>query len=194
MASKSLRAWQAEGRVWLDVVEETFALVRSPRRRIGPARRQIIHTYVLVLTSQFQRFCRDLHTESVDELTSHAAHEPLNAILKSRLTEGRKLDMGNPNSGNIGADFSRLGLQFWDRVHAHDATSASRKKQLDDMIQWRNAIAHHDFTRLANPMDLSISTVRRWRASCSGLAITFDDVLSVYLRERFGTSPWQERM
>ena len=31
---------------------------------------------------------------------------------------GRKLDHGNPNAGNLGADFGRLGLPFWSAVDA----------------------------------------------------------------------------
>src|SRR5487761_2241061 len=52
---------------------------------------------------------------------------------------------GNPNSGNLGSDFKRLGIDFWAEVKKLDARNADRLKRLDELNNWRNAIAHQHF-------------------------------------------------
>jgi hypothetical protein len=37
-------------------------------------------------------------------------------IVRGEFTRDRKLDKGNANPGNLGNDFNRLGLEFWDEV------------------------------------------------------------------------------
>jgi hypothetical protein len=111
--------------------------------------------------------------------------------MRAQFLTARRLDRGNPTSGNIGADFNRLGLDFWPELRRTHARSATRQEQLDRMAGWRNAIAHQDFevARLA-PVRLHLVTIRRWRGICTALAGSFEQVMSRYLRSVAGENPW----
>jgi hypothetical protein len=113
----------------------------------GPGRRhatqQINQAYAVMLSSQFQLFCRDLHTEAADVLTQAVGVPDVRlTILRAALTEGRKLDFGNPNPGNIGSDFDRLGLSFWGELGHAFPDIARLRNSLEELNRWRNAIAH----------------------------------------------------
>ena len=60
------------------------------------------------------------------------------------LVQNRKLDSGNPNPGNLGSDFNRFGLEFWDAVDQLDVRNPDRRGELQELNVMRNAIAHHD--------------------------------------------------
>jgi hypothetical protein len=137
MPSHALRHWQTRSRKVLDEFEATHAQLGGSSSSRRFARQQIAQAYVVALCSQFQRFCRDLHEEAVDGLTSDPAHEPLGRILRSNLSTGRRLDSGNPSPGNLGNDFGKLGVQFWDEVRQHNARNADRQKQLEELNGWR---------------------------------------------------------
>jgi hypothetical protein len=99
----------------------------------------------MLLSSQLQGFCRDLHSECVDCILGTIPPSILHGLLRDQLTLARRLNRGNPNAGNIGADFARLGLAFWKKVGEHDARNAVRQAKLHELNSWRNAIAHQDF-------------------------------------------------
>jgi hypothetical protein len=103
----------------------------------------------------------------------------------------RKLDRGTPNPGNIGGDFTRLGVPFWSNVLRDDARSKVRQSKLDELSQWRNAIAHQDFeSAKLRPASLTLPIIRGWRGACNGLARSFDRVMGRYIEEVSGRSPW----
>jgi len=64
MPSRALRNWQTRSRKVLDEVEAAHAVVGGGRGARGFARQQINQAYVVLLSSQFQRFCRELHDEA----------------------------------------------------------------------------------------------------------------------------------
>lgn len=140
----------------------------------------------MLLSSQFQRFCRDLHTESVVHITAALTPTTLQPVVHARLLEGRKLDRGNPNPGNIGSDFGRLGLDFWVAIQRHD------RRKLLDLAGWRNAIAHQDFRNrnLSPAPPLHLRTVRGWHSACGGLALSFDRVMADHIESLAGQRPW----
>jgi hypothetical protein len=193
MPSRALRAWQTRSRKVLDEIEAAHAVVGGARRARAFARQQINQAYVVVLASHFQLFCRDLHDEAADFLTSHAALQPVNRIFRNLLSAGRKLDRGNANVGNIGADFEKLGVEFWDEVRKRSSANGVRQRKLDELNVWRNAIAHQDFTRVGiGAQDrITLRRVRDWRSTCNALAMEFDVVMRLYLASVFGTAPWQ---
>ncbi len=166
-------------------------------RGTGPGTRaaslQINQAYVVLLAAQFQGFCRDLHDECI-----RAFVVPLSIInhriaIQLSLQLNRKLDRGNPNPSNIGSDFGRFGLSFWPLVEAHHSQNPARKTALDELNDWRNAIAHHDFptTMLkGSRLQLTLGQVQKWRKACNQLASSFDDVLFAHLHNLFGRSPW----
>lgn len=192
MPSRALRHWQTRSRKVLDEFEAAHALVDGTRAARRFARQQLAQAYVVLLCSQFQRFCRELHDEAIDDLTSEATHEPLNGILRSMLTGGRRLNSGNANPATLGSDFGRLGISFWDEVRRHDGRNARRQQLLDELNEWRNAIAHQDFRnpKLNGGEQVRLQDVRRWRRCCDALAMDFDAVLRLYLKSLMGRVPW----
>jgi len=147
---------------------------------------------VVLLCSHFQRFCRDLYSESIDHLTAQPAFAALVPVLRSALIVGLKLSIGNANPGNIGADFSKLGVDFWEQVRKRDRRNRIRQQRLEELHRWRNAVAHQDFTSpaIGGREALRISEIRAWRSVCECLALEFDRVMSVYLQSITGVRPW----
>jgi hypothetical protein len=154
---------------------------------------QLNQAYALLLSSEFQGFCRDLPTEGAAAVAGVLPSINLQTLMRDGLVLGRKLDTGNPNPGNIGADFNRFGLSFWSLVDAAHPRNPRRKALLEELNRWRNAIAHNAFDpsmlRSGRPR-LSRADVRRWRKACDGLARWFDRVMRGRLRAVTGTDPW----
>lgn len=147
----------------------------------------------MLLSSQFQGFSRDLHSEAVDHMCGPAGSGDARLdILRVRLTTGRKLDAGNPNPGNLGNDFGYLGIELWPALKKHDAGNALRQKSLETLNVWRNAIAHQDFdpAKLNHRVTVRLSDVRRWRKACEGLAVELDAVVGAYVGIILGVNPW----
>lgn len=158
---------------------------------------QINQGYLMLLSSHFQQFCRSLHSEAAAHLASNVA-PTLQYIVRSSFTVGRKLDQGNPNPGNLGADFSRLGMaMFWRDVVSLRAGNDARKDKLAKMGHWRNAIAHQDFTspthahELGGRTEITLAEVRAFRWNCRCLARDFDAVVLAHIKSVAGpTAGW----
>lgn len=196
MPSVSLNRWNTTGKARLDEVAQAHQAVGGSKPGRRAATLQINHAYAMLLSSHFQGYCRDLHSEATDHLCDHLADSWARPILRARLAEGRKLDSGNPNPGNLGADFGRLGMALWPAMRAHHARTVGRQAHLEKLNKWRNAIAHQDFSKVAD-LDLGggrvvlrLSDVRGWRAACEGLALTLDDVVGDHIRALVGAPPW----
>jgi hypothetical protein len=112
-------------------------------------------------------------------------------IVRAEFTRDRKLDKGNANPGNLGNDFNRLGLEFWDEVKTLNAKNSARNRALEMLNEWRNAIAHQHFdpAKLGSSK-LGLAQVRRWRKTCNRLARAFDLVMRNHIRSQTGSSPW----
>lgn len=192
MPSRSLRMWKASARKALDEIEAAHRAVRELRRGRRYAAQQINQAYVVLLSSQFQRFCRELHAQCVEHVSDATLPVDVGLLLRARLTEGRKLDAGNPNPGNIGSDFGRFGIGFWDEVRGRNPRNAGRQEQLESLMRWRNAVAHQDFSHpaLKRRKEVTITEVRRWRRACAMLALDFDAVMHAHLRKITGRKPW----
>ena len=192
MPSNSYQKWQHVRCVELDQIDHAHGSVAGRGRGRRYATQQINYAYAALLSSQFQGFCRDLHTESVYHVTQNTHPIAIRNVLNLEFTFGRKLDRGNPNPGNLGADFNRLGVNFWHEAQARDKRSAARRNHLDTLNLWRNAIAHHDFTdrRLGGQSRLNLQEVRSWRKACEGLARTFDILMKDHIFNLVGLHPW----
>src|SRR5436189_605038 len=116
MPSESLQAWSTGRRAALDEVEAAHRSVGGTGRGRRYLTQQINQAYAVLLSSQFQGFCRDLHTECAECLVAPVTSPVLKEIYRRNLLAGRRLDTGNPTRGNIGADFNRLELPFWAAV------------------------------------------------------------------------------
>src|SRR5438477_12896075 len=115
MASHSLARWRHAAKLRLAKIENARLAVGGRGVMAGLAAEQIKFAYVVLLSSHFQAFCRDLHTEAADFVYPAAAPQ-IQGILKMLLTQDRKLDRGNPNPGNIGSDFNRFNFNCWGEV------------------------------------------------------------------------------
>ncbi len=191
MPSNSLQHWQESRRIKLDEILEAHRAVGGAGRGRRYATEQVNHAYAVLLSSQFQGFCRDLHSECVHHIVQQVP-AALQNVLRGELVRDRKLDRGNPNPGNIGADFARLGLRIWDSMKALDRRNDARKQLLDQLNEWRNAIAHQHFdpTRLGGDPTLRLSDVNGWRRACNQLAQAFDSVTRTHLGALLGSLPW----
>jgi hypothetical protein len=193
MPSSSLQRWFAERAASLVDIENAHRSVHGSGPGARAAAQQINQAYAVHLSAQFQGFCRDLHSECADSLVVLVVNLELRNTMRDNLVFGRKIDRGNPNSGNLGSDFSRLGLAFWSLVDAHRPENASRRTALEELNGWRNAIAHQDFSPAmlkAGRPSLALAQVRIWRKACDGLARSFDEVLRNHLRALLGSAPW----
>ncbi len=193
MPSHSYREWLSKRARALDEIEAGHASIGGT----GPGRRyatqQINQAYALLVASQFQGFCRDLHTESVAGLMAYIKPPSLvRHLVQAGFTKGRQLDTKNAQPGSLGADYGLLGIKLWDEVDKHDAKNKHRRGELESLNKWRNAIAHQSFEEVspgAEP-NLTLQQVRRWRSVCRRLARSFDEVMRVYLESLTGRTPW----
>lgn len=191
MPSRSLIRWRSERCVALDEIEAAHQSIGGIGRGRRYATQQINQAYAVLLASQFQGFCRDLHSESADYLARAVTLASLGNAWLSTMKQGRRLDRGNAEPGNLGADFGRFGLAFWVEVRGLSIRNQSRQDRLEDLNDWRNAIARQDF----NPTKLGATTlqlqvVRQWRTACDGLARSFDEVMRRHVQFIIGRSPW----
>lgn len=191
MPSNSLIRWKSEQAVKLDEIENAHALVggSEPGRRY--ATQQINFAYAALLCSHFQGFCRDLHSECIDHFIARVPLE-LKIFTRDAFLANRKLDRGNPNCGNLGSDFKRFGVDLWEDVKALHVHGKRRMQLLDELVRWRNAIAHQDFEDVATggTASLHLVKVRDWRRATDALAGAFDRVMYNYLTRLLNQPPW----
>ena len=116
----------------------------------------------------------------------------LRPIVRAEFTRDRKLDRGNANPGNLGEDFGRLGIKFWDEVKKLSPRNSARNRSLEMLNLWRNAIAHQHFDpdKLGST-SLGLAQVRNWRIACDRLARAFDKVMREHIRSVTGKTPWK---
>ncbi len=189
MSSESLRRWTTLRLPALDEIEDAHVSVGGSERGRRYATQQINYAYVAILSAQFQGFCRDLHSESVDYLIS-VVPVALQRTIRAEFLLNRAIDRGNPHPGGIGADFNRLGVEFWSEVCKLHAYNQRRRELLQEMVDWRNAIAHQEFQGVGGDPTLHLSAVRSWRRVANALAKYFDLVMRGHLGGWLGSSPW----
>ncbi len=191
MPSNSLARWSGERTEALDEIESAHALVGGTERGRRYATQQINYAYAALLSSHFQGFCRDLHSECVEHIVA-SIPASFQEVVQAGFDRNRSLDRGNPHPGAISSDFGRLGVDLWERTVALDGRNARRRKLLQELIDWRNAIVHQDFDPVATggkPV-LHLARVRRWRSVLNILARTFNEVMYNHLRNLSGREPW----
>lgn len=190
LGSASLQRWLHHRIVELDRIEAAHRAVGGSKRGRRWATGHINQAYVVLLSSHFQGFCRDLHSECIDRLARSITPTALQGTLRSELFFARKLDRGNPTPGNIGSDFNRLGVSFWPEMRRRNVLNRTRQSRLDQLSRWRNAVAHQDFPLTLTPHFVTMRTIRSWRRACDALAHSSDTVMRDYLTEVTGLEPW----
>lgn len=191
MPSASLLRWNGERSDALDEIEHAHVMVGGTERGRRYATQQINYSYATLLSSHFQGFCRDLHTECINPIVAIIPMQ-LQKVMQMEFIWNRSLDRGNPHPGAIASDFNRLGIKIWTDVYALDARNERRRELLQELIDWRNAIAHQDFYPIVsgNVPTLHLARVKGWRSAVNALASSFDRAMYNYLRGLLGGAPW----
>jgi len=96
MPSLALQTWRTQRLAALDELEAAHRGVGGTGRGRRYATERINHAYTVLLSSQFQGFCRELHDECVDYFLQSIAPGVLRNALREVLLENRKLDRGTP--------------------------------------------------------------------------------------------------
>jgi hypothetical protein len=198
MPSKALEHWKTRSRAELKEFATAHTAVGGDGRGRRYFTRQLNHAYLVAVAAQFQRFCRALHTEGAQRIAGVVPQPDIGRAIARLLIENRKLDSGNAHDGTLGPDFERLGISFLEEVNAADARNAGRRRRLEQLNVWRNAIVHQNFmlkphhealVRGTNPDH--VTHVRRWHANCDELAEQFDGVVRTYVTRVVGGQPWE---
>lgn len=185
--SAAFLRWDTAGQQALDEIEAAHRAIGGAGRGRRFATLRVNHAYAMLLSSQFQGFCRDLHSEAVQVIVA-TLPLALQDVVTGGLVNARRLDHGNPNPGNLGEDFGRFGTRFWPAVNALDRRNAQRQAALEELNKWRNAIAHQDWSKVGP--HLRIGQVRAWRSACRALSSAFDRVVGAQLATLGGAAPW----
>lgn len=82
MPSASLENWKTTRRTALDEIVSAHRSVGGSGRGRRYATQQINHAFAVLLSAQFQGFCRDLHSECVTHLVQSVS--PLSLELHAR--------------------------------------------------------------------------------------------------------------
>jgi len=106
--------------------------------------------------------------------------------------------MGNANEATLGPDFDRLGLKFFDDLRSASRYNAPRKRRLEQLNVWRNAVVHQNF-KLKQVHEVLVkgtdphyvAHVRMWRGACDELAQQFDQIIRTYVGRVVGGPPWE---
>src|SRR5262249_56289494 len=95
MPSLAFQDWSVRRAAALDEIEHAHRSVGGT----GPGRRyltqQINQAYAVLLASQFQGFCRELHEDCVDHLVASVVSPVLLPLYRDNLLFGRQLATGN---------------------------------------------------------------------------------------------------
>ncbi|MFF2087297.1 hypothetical protein ACFVVM_26285 [Nocardia sp. NPDC058176] len=124
----------------------------------------------VVLASEFQGYCRDLHDEAAWVMTDglEPLGDPRIPILRNALVRGRRLDGGNAQPAALGSDFSSIGMDFWPAVEAMYPTKRA---------QWRAFLEN-----------MTLATFKKWRTTLKGFVAGMDKVVEAYLQDTAGKS------
>src|SRR5437879_1423613 len=94
MPSLSLQRWFAERGATLDEMERAHRALRGTGPGVRAAMLQVNQAYTMMLSGQFQGYCRDFHDECAESLVRPIADPDLRRMVLENLAFGRKLDHG----------------------------------------------------------------------------------------------------
>jgi hypothetical protein len=187
MPSASLLKWQQTRLTNLGLIESQCASCLAAVPSNGALIEENLRAYVLLLSAHFQGFARDLHTECAQIIASKVRIS-LQPLVQAQFSTRRELDSGNAHFGNLIKDFNRFGFSLKPILDAFP-DSATLKKGLHDLNEWRNAAAHQN-TTLPVGGPLTLVMIQGWRISCDSLAVALDTILYTHLVSILGKAPW----
>lgn len=182
VASSALVEWRSSGLARLAELEAVHAQASGSSRGRRWGTTQLNRSLFVALVAQFQAFCRGLHDEAV-QVHVAAAVPGQRLLVRTLLTQGRKLDSQNPRRAALGSDFGRLGFSFIDDLKAVGPPVAARLDALEDLIEFRNAIGHGDEAKItaleaSGPIASTKRSYQEYRRALNGLAGTMDSVVA----------------
>lgn len=191
MPSLSLQDWNTTRSAALDEMERAHRAIRREGAGWRAATQNVNQAYTVLLASHFQAFCRGLHDECIDLLVPATVAASARQAVRAVFLLNRRLDFGNANPGNIGADFARFDLVLWEEMERLHARTEGRQTHLDTLNRWRNAVAHQSLDpAVLGGTVLRIQEIRIWRQACHHLAATMDEVMRRHLQALIGRPPW----
>jgi hypothetical protein len=138
-----------------------------------------------VLLAQFQTYSRNLHDEAIDVHVSVA--NPRQAdLIRRLLTQGRKLDIQNPQPAALGSDFGRLGFDLVPTIKVEGAVMERALAKLELLVRFRNAVTHGNESELAGivasgDIKSTLASYRQYRRTLNRLVGTMDRVVAAEL-------------
>lgn len=190
MPSWSLREWQGSRAAVLAAYEAECVAMLS-RQPPDPALAEtIIRGGVVLLSANFQGYCRDLYTECALAVLASVIPGPVQAMFIRQCMARRELDGSNARYENVRSDFERFGLDLPTELKARAPLIAAIVTDLGHLNQWRNHVAHDNPTPPAHGGPLTLAVVQAWRASCETFAVTLDAVMYDHLKVLMGNAPW----
>jgi hypothetical protein len=190
MPSGALLTWQSARNGRLDELEAAHGKVGGSGRGRRFATLQLNRAYTIVVASEFQGFCRELHDEAALFLANRIGGSQHRNLLAALFTQRRQLDRGNAQPDNLEQDFGRLGMNFWSEVAKVDARNTARKAVLEELNKWRNALVHSDPSKLQGGDVVWLRDVQGWRRTCEMLAPGFDEAVARHCLLVVGARPW----
>ena len=181
MASIALGQWRTIGLARLDELEQVHAAATSGRRGASWGTEQLNRSLFVALVAEFQEYCRELHDGAAG--VHVAAANPRQAtVVFNLMTEGRRLQSQNPRVGHLGSDFGRLGFSLVDELKLADPAVPTWLRQLDLLVDFRNAISHGDETKMkaltkSSGIRATKASYRSFRRTVDQLAGTMDIVV-----------------
>jgi hypothetical protein len=107
-------------------------------------------------------------------------------------TRGRESGTRRLAAANVDQPDRYGVVDFWTEVYRLNANNERRRQLLQELIDWRNAIAHQDFDPVApgGTPTLHLARVRAWRRAVNALAGHFDQAMYNYLTNLNNHAPW----
>jgi len=131
---------------------------------------------VLLLSAHLEGYLEDLLSEAVS-----AVHTGL-------ATDDLTKRFANPTTGNVDGLFRFLGLNKpCDSISWQRAGNAAVKKNINELVETRNAIAHG-----TTGVTVHKRMVTRYRQYVVGFAKRFDNLVRDRVATLTGTSPWSD--
>lgn len=185
MTSIAKGEWDTTAQARLDELER----VHADARGTGPGRRwgteQLNRSLFVVLVAQFQMYSRNLHDEAIDVHVS-VANPRQEDVVRRLLTQGRKLDVQNPQPAALGSDFGRLGFDLVPALKARGGDVEDALAKLELLVHFRNAVAHGNESELAGivasgAIEATLTSYRQYRRVLNRLVDTMDEVVATEL-------------
>lgn len=126
--SMALEEWNGSSREALDEIELIHAKVEGTGAGRRVLTRQVNYAYAALITAHFQSYCRAIHMEATQIVVASVPDPALAGVLEDLLARNRLLDKGNPTPSNLGSDFGRFGLKFWEMVEVSDQRNKKRRR------------------------------------------------------------------